>query len=111
MLYYEFEAGNKQYKLRINTRSVIQLEKVLGCNPLGIFGDGETLPTVTMMVTVLHAALQQYHHGISMNDAFDIFDNYIEDGNNVTDFVQVILEVYQVSGIIPKVDGTETEKN
>ena len=111
MLYYDFEAGNKQYKLRINTRSVVQLEKVLGCNPLGIFGDGETLPTITVMVTVLHAALQQYHHGITLNDAFDIFDKYLEDGNNATDFVTVILEVYKVSGLIPKVDETETEKN
>lgn len=108
MMYYEFEAGNKQYKLRINTRGVIQLEKVLGCNPLGIFGNGEDLPTVTTMVNVLHASLQQYQHGITLNDASDIFDDYIADGNNITDFVQVILRVYEVSGIIPKID---TEKN
>lgn len=112
MLYYDFEAGNKAYKLRINTRNVIQLEKALGCNPLGIFGDGEEIPTVTKMVTVLHASLQQYQHNTSMDDAYNIFDEYLADGNNVTDFVKVILEIYQISGLIPKVeDVIETEKN
>lgn len=111
MLYYDFEAGNKAYKLRINTRNVIQLEKALGCNPLGVFGNGEELPTVTTMVIVLHASLQQYQHNISMEDAYNIFDEYLADGNNVTDFVKVILEIYQVSGLIPKVEDIETEKN
>ena len=51
MMYYEFEVGNKVYKLRLTTRNVVSLEKQLGCNPLGIFGNGETLPTVSQMVT------------------------------------------------------------
>ena len=112
MLFYEFEAGNKSYKLRINTRNVVQLEKALGCNPLGVFGNGEELPTVTTMVTVLHASLQQYQHNITMEDAYNIFDAYLADGNNMTDFVKVILEIYQVSGLIPKVEDIEgMEKN
>ena len=109
MMYYDFEAGNKTYKLRINTRSVVQLEKTLGCNPLAIFGDGETVPTITVMVSVLHSALQQYHHGISLNDAYDIFDEYLADGNTAIDFVPIILEIYKVSGLVPK--EIETEKN
>ena len=47
-----------------------------------------------------------------MDDAYNIFDEYLADGNNVTDFVKVILEIYQISGLIPKVeDVIETEKN
>ena len=60
MMYFNFEAGNKEYKLRLNTRNLIELEKRIGCNPLSIFGDGESLPTVSVMVAVLHASLQQY---------------------------------------------------
>lgn len=104
MMYYDFNAGNKAYKLRLNTRNIVALEKQLGCNPLAIFGDGSTIPTVSTMVSVLWAALQQYHHNISLNDAYDVFDNYIEDGNSMTDFVQVILEIYKVSGLI-KTEG------
>lgn len=110
MNYIEFEAGNKSYKLRLNTRNTIALEKVLGCNPLHIFDTtGERMPAVTTMVSVLHAALQQYNHGISMNDAYDIFDAYLDDGHSVDEFIYVILDIYRESGLIPK--EASSEKN
>lgn len=101
MLYVDFEAGNKNYKLRLNTRNLVALEKQLGCNPLSIFGDGSTLPTLTQMVNVLFYSLQQYNHSISLNDAYDVFDAYLEE-HSATDFLGVIIEVYKVSGLIPK---------
>lgn len=109
MMYVDFTANNKDYKLRLNTRNIVSLEKQLGCNPLSIFGNGDTIPTVTTMVAILHASLQQYHHGISLADAYGIFDSWIEDGNTSVDFVPVILEIYKASGIIPK--EVDTEKN
>lgn len=111
MMYYDFEAGNKSYKLRLTTRNIVSLEKMLGCNPLGIFGNGETLPTVQQMVAVLHASLQAYEHGITMNDTYDIFDAYLEDGHASTDFIPVILEVYKVSGIIREESKGDSPKN
>lgn len=100
MLYYDFTAGNKDYKLKLDTRSIVSLEKKIGCNPLAIFGKGDTIPTVSTMVAVLHASLQPYHHGITIDDAYNIFDAYLEDGNSTTDFINVIVEIYKVSGII-----------
>lgn len=110
MNYINFTAGNKDYKLRLNTRNTVMLEKQLGCNPLSIFGDGDTIPTITVMVAILSAALQQYNHGITLNDAYDIFDTWLDDGNSTTDFIPIILEIYKASGIIPK-DKEEVEKN
>ena len=107
MMYTEFTADNKTYKLRLNTRAIITLEKQLGCNPLSIFGDGDTIPTITTMVSVLHAALQQYEHGITINDAANIFDAYLADGNTMTDFLPVIIELYKVSGLIKNEEITE----
>lgn len=100
MMYVDFHAGNKDYKLRLSTRNTVMLEKQLGCNPLSIFGNGDTLPTVTVMVNVLYASLLQFNHGISLNDAYDIFDEYLADGNTATDFIQVLLDIYKVSGLI-----------
>lgn len=111
MMYVDFEAGNKAYKLRLNTRNTVALEKAIGCNPLSIFGNGDTLPPVTVLVQVLHASLQAYEHGITLNDAYDIFDNFIADGNSVTDFLPIVLEIYKVSGIIPKDSKENSEKN
>ena len=105
-MYYSFEVGNEVYKLRLNVRNIVSLEKALGCNPLAIFGRGDTIPTVTAMVNVLHNSLQQYQHNITLNDAYDIFDRYLMDGHMTTDFIEVIMEIYKVSGII-KEDTTE----
>ena len=108
MMYYDFEAGNKAYKLRLNTRNIVALEKALGTNPIGIFGAGDRIPTITEMVNILHQSLQTYEHGITLNDAYDIFDAYLEAGNSATDFIVVIVEIYKASGIIK---GESTEKN
>lgn len=110
MNFINFEVGNNSYKLRLSTRNIVLLEKQLGCNPLNIFLENgkERIPTITEMVTVLHAALQQYNHGITSNDAYDIFDNYLADGHAMTDFIPVIMDIYKASGIIPK-DKEEAE--
>lgn len=111
MMYIDFTAGNKDYKLRLNTRNIVSLEKQLGCNPLAIFGTGDTIPTITTMVQILYASLVQYNHGISLNDAYDIFDNWLADGHSSTDFIPVILDIYKASGIIKNDSDTNDEKN
>lgn len=108
-MYIDFTAGGKEYKLRMNIRNTVALEKVLGCNPLMIFGTGDRIPTITEMINVLHFSLQQYQHGIALNDTQDIFEAWLEDGNTPTDFIQVIIDIYKVSGIIA--NDKEDEKN
>lgn len=106
-MYVDFSAGGKEYKLRLNTRNIVSLEKALGMNPLAIFGNGDTMPTITTLVTILHASLQQYQHNITLDDAYDIFDNYLADGNTMTDFIPVVLDLYRVSGLIRKTENGE----
>lgn len=109
MMYLDFSAGNKDYKLRLSIRATVALEKQLGVNPLMIFGSGDTIPTITVMVNILHAALQQYHHGITQTDAYDILEAWLNDGNSITDFLPIIIDLYKVSGIIKQ--DEEVEKN
>lgn len=107
MMYVDFHAGNKDYKLRLSTRNTVMLEKQLGCNPLAIFGNGDQIPTVTTMVNVLYASLIQYNHGITLNDAYDIFDEYLADGNTVTDFLHVLVDIFKTSGLIKNEESAE----
>lgn len=112
MMYVDFSAGGRDYKLRLNTRNIVMLEKQIGCNPIAIFGDGDTLPTITCMVAILYASLQYFHHGVGLNEAYDIYDDYIGDGHSASDFIKVILEIYKVSGLLPADASTEeAEKN
>lgn len=100
MNYIDFAAGNKDYKLRLSTRAIMTLEKQIGCNPVMIFGNGDKIPTITTMVQILHASLQQLNHGISLEDAYNIFDAWLADGHAMTEFIPVILDIYRASGII-----------
>lgn len=100
MMYVDFSANNRDYKLRLNTRTVIGLEKQLGCNPLSIFGNGDQIPTVTTMVQILYAALQPLEHGITLDRAYEIFDEYLADGHVMTDFLPVIVDIFKTSGLI-----------
>ena len=109
MMYVDFSAGNKDYKLRLSIRNTVALEKQLGCNPIAIFGDGDKLPTITQMVAILHTSLLQYNHGISLNDSYEIFESWLEDGHTITDFIPIIIDIYKVSGIIQ--NDKEAEKN
>ena len=100
MMYVDFNAGGKDYKLRLNTRNVVTLEKQLGCNPLAIFGDGDTMPTITTLVQVLYCSLLQLNHGVTLEDAYNIFDEYLEDGHSATEFLSVVINIFKVSGLI-----------
>lgn len=109
MMYVDFNAGGKDYKLRLNTRNTITLEKQLGCNPLAIFGDGDTIPTITSLVQVLYCSLLQLNHGLTLDDAYNIFDEYLADGHSATEFLSVVINIYKVSGLIKS--ESVTEKN
>lgn len=113
-MYTELMIGNEIYKLRLNTRASISLEKSLGKNPLIILmeaADGK-LPKITDIVMMLQAMLQTYHHGYDLNKTMDLFDKYVEDGNSMIELIPVLLEVFQSSGYISKnaAEGAE-EKN
>lgn len=115
MLFHEFEAGNTTYKLRLGIKNIVSLEKTLGCNPLMVFGAGDRIPTITEMVAILHNSLQSYHHGITLDTTYSIFEAFLNEGHQVSDFVQHIVSIYKVSGIL-KEDSTpdedeEDEKN
>ena len=110
MMFVEFNVDNTTYKLRLNVRNTISLEKQLGKNPISIFGKGDEIPTITTMVQILYASLQQYQHGISLDDAFDIFDKWLDEGHAITDFLAVIIDIYKTSGIL-KNDKKSEEKN
>lgn len=107
-MYFDFELKEQTYKLRLTTKTTMDLEKKLGCNPIGIFGSGDRIPSVTEMVAILHASLQANHHGMSIDKVADIFDKFLEE-HTVTEFIPVIVGIYRASGIIAR--GTEEEKN
>lgn len=115
MLYTIINVGNKEYKARLNAKACVDLEKKLGTNPLNIFvkmmgEDGNfNLPSLGDLISILHASLQAYHHGISVDKAYEIYDDYVNDGHNIMDLVALISEIYKVSGLMPEAEGNEPD--
>lgn len=106
MNYTELTINGETYKLRLNTRNTVALEKALGTNPLEILFqlDRDEIPKVNDLVCILHYSLQAYNHGLKLDDAFDIFDDYLAtESNTIFSFVNdVIIPVYQNAGLLAK---------
>lgn len=108
MLYYTFTVKEKDYKCRLAAKNCVELEKKLGTNPLNIFMEiakkGE-VPNLEVLITILHASLQKFQHGMSLDDAYALYDEFVDEGHNLMDLVPVLLEIFKVSGLI----GEEVE--
>lgn len=110
MLYYTWNVKENEYKLRLNAKNTVDLEKYLGANPVTILTNmskNNELPDLDTLLTIISYSMQQFNHGISLNDVYNIYDEYIDDGHNMFELLTVVMEIYKVSGLIPEVD----EKN
>ncbi len=106
-MYIELQIGNEVYKLRLNTRTSIQLEKALGRNPVSMLmdmADGNVLPKRTDIVLMLQSMLQIYHHGYNLEKTMDLYDDFLASGKNDFDMIPVFTEVFQQAGYIGKAD-------
>lgn len=113
-MYNELIIGGDSFKLRLTTKTSIQLEKALGFNPVNLFMeiDNGKMPKLSDILTILHASLQAYHHGYNMEKTMELFDKYIEDGHNMFDLIPVFVEVFQEAGYISKnIKEEGSEKN
>lgn len=113
-MYTELIIGGETYKLRLNTRSSISLEKALGYNPINLLMQMEQnkMPKLTDIIIVLQAMLQCFHHGITVDKTMDLFDAYVADGKGMFDLLPIFIEVFKQSGYISNTpDEAEEEKN
>lgn len=101
MQYSIFKVGKKEYKLRAGAMQITELEEKLGGrNPLQVLmtvQDNE-LPSVSSLLLILHAALQKYQPETTMDDVYEIYDQYVDAGSTYTDLIPIMVETFRVSG-------------
>lgn len=112
MLYTKWTVGEQEYHLRLTTIATMNLEKKLGHNPVEVFMEaaGGHFPTLSDLAATLHASFQPLNHGITEGMTFDLLDQWFEEGHAMTDLITVLLEVFQVSGLVGREQG-DAEKN
>ncbi|MCL6456916.1 MAG: gene transfer agent family protein [Gorillibacterium sp.] len=112
MKYVTFEFAGTQYKLRLTAQTATELERRLGQNPLDMLTEMESgkLPPLTSVLLFLHAAMQKFHHGITIQKVYEFYDAYVDADNNYTDLIPVLTDVLEVSGFFrgnPKEEAPE----
>lgn len=94
--YCTWKVGGETYKLKLTSAMICQLEGKYKKNLLNCIDD---MPPLSMMLTIVQASMQKFHHGISYSKVQDLYDIYTDEGGNQTDFfTDVIIEILTVSG-------------
>lgn len=106
MNYAVFKIGEKELKLRLDTKNTVALERVMGTNPVNelLKCAGGQMPSFDFISATLHASLQKFEHGYTISKVYDLIDEAIEEGKNLADFIPMLMDVFQVSGLLPKED-------
>ena len=115
MLFTTFKIGDKEYKLRLTTGAMIELEGKLGKNPLTLIADvsaKNVLPKMSEAMLILHYAMIKFQPKQSLKDTYSLYDDYVDAGNTYGDLICVLVDALSVSGYFRKKEqGADTEKN
>ena len=113
--YTSWQVGEKELKLRLTTRQAVAVEEKLGVNLLKVFmprkDEDFPLPPLKVMLVVIHGALQKFEHGLTLDDVYDLNDEYVDAGGDQTTLLtDVIIPLFEQSGFMPKQKRKEAEQ-
>ena len=101
MNYIEMNINEKEYKLTLNMRNMILLEKQLGENPLNklIEMGNSQMPEFDFITTIMFYAMKKYQPKIKLDEVYDIVDDYLaEEENDLTSLITLVMKIFEVSG-------------
>lgn len=115
MLYTTVNICGRELKLRLTNQVCVALEKKLGKNPIAVLAvdpDAGIVPLNSDILAILHASLQPLEHGYTEQAVNNLIDEYIDDGHTINELYPVVVEIFRVSGLLPKAaEDEEDEKN
>lgn len=106
-----WEVGEEEYKLKLKTSAVCSLEEKLNMSLMDVIGTVRTMPSLSIMLTITHAAMKDWNAGIKRSDVDNIFDKYIEYGGSQLEFfTKVFMDIYKVSGFFSQTAAQKMEE-
>lgn len=91
--------NDTEYKLKISAATAVEIEKKLGKSLIDGLHDFDKVETVTLY---LWGALQKFQANVSMNTAYEIYDDYIDAGGTMSDMAEILLNTLTVSGFFKR---------
>lgn len=93
-----WEVDGEEYKLKLKTSTLCDLEEKLGTSLMNVLGNGN-MPALKIMLTITHYAMKDYNSNIKFKDVQNLFDKYLDEGGNQLEFFSnVVMDIYKVSG-------------
>lgn len=111
MLYTTWKVGEEEYKLRLTSKNTIVLEEKLGKHPLEVIMgiQDQALPKTSDIVFIIYYSLRAYHPTIKLDAVYDLYDEFVSEGNSITNIIQVLVDIFKTAGFIPEEMEVDTE--
>ena len=96
--FHHWNVGGRDYKLKLTTGMISRLEDKYRCNLLNIVS-GDGIPRLSIMLTIIQAAMDPWQHGTKYKVVEGIYDKYLtEGGSQIKLLSDVIMPIMAVSG-------------
>ncbi len=106
-----WNVGGREYKLKLTTAVICQLEDKFKCNLLNILSNSGGVPPLAVMLSITQGAMKTWEHGIKYTDVQAMFDKYCEEGGTQLSFMaDVLMPIYSVSGFFSEDQQTEMDR-
>lgn len=107
--YVTWTVKGTEYKLKLTTDAICQLENKLKVNLLSTL---DTMPPLNVMCGIIHMSAQRFQHGLSFNNIKALVDDYIEEGGSQLElFTDVLVPIFEVSGFFSLEMGQAMAEN
>ena len=106
-----WSVGGEDYKLKLKTDEICKLEDKYKTNIL-ILVTNSGIPPLAVMLTLIHAAMKPWQHGVKIKDVQNLFDKYIAEGGSQSKLLMdVIMPVMTVSGFFTESQTEDLMEN
>ena len=86
----------RDYRLKLKASNIEKLENKYKCNIMHLVDD---MPALSVMLTIVQAAMLPWEHGVKYDDILKLFDKYVDDGGSQIDlYKNVVIPTLAVSG-------------
>ena len=104
--FHYWKVGDREYQLKLTSRWIEKVETKYGRSVFTLVMDDD-VPALSVMLTIIQAAMSPWEHGITYTKLQDIYDSWVEEGGNQMDLLsKVVIPTMAVSGFFT---GKQTE--
>lgn len=103
--FHYWAVDGRDYCLKLKASNIEKLENKYKCNIMHLVDD---MPALSVMLTIIQAAMLPWEHGIKYENILNLFDKYVEEGGSQVDlYKDVVIPTLAVSGFFTQKMATE----